>query len=76
MNKNGDALSFGRNHRGQLGIGIFSDKEYLPNFVRLRNSDEKIQKVFCGLNHSCFITKTGKVFSTGENTYGQLGLGH
>ncbi|XP_041049805.1 probable E3 ubiquitin-protein ligase HERC4 isoform X2 [Carcharodon carcharias] len=38
-------------------------------------SDRKIIQVACGSNHSLALSKDGKLFTWGQNTYGQLGLG-
>lgn len=72
----GDAYSCGANSKGQLGIGFMTDKEFRTIIIRLRDNFEPITQVECGTYHTCFLTKSGKVFSTGLNDEGQLGLGH
>ena len=47
-----------------------TEKEFRPIVVRLRNHSEKIKQVSCGTNHTCFLTKSGKVFSAGNNENG------
>lgn len=37
--------------------------------------DMVVVKAACGLHHSVFLTSDGKVYSTGFNDNGQLGLG-
>ncbi|XP_078385864.1 putative E3 ubiquitin-protein ligase HERC3 [Cetorhinus maximus] len=37
--------------------------------------DRKIIQVACGSDHSLALSKDGKLFAWGQNTYGQLGLG-
>ena len=38
-------------------------------------SKKFVTKIACGDMHSLFLTNTGSVFSIGDNTYGQLGIG-
>jgi alpha-tubulin suppressor-like RCC1 family protein len=35
---------------------------------------EEIVQVSCGIFHTGFVTRTGKVFTMGGNTFGQLGI--
>jgi alpha-tubulin suppressor-like RCC1 family protein len=55
---------------GQLGIGYYPQKEYKPVKVTI---DEKIIQVSCGDVHSAFLTETGEVLMTGDNSFWQLG---
>lgn len=75
--------SFGSNGSGQLGLGHTDDTES-PSLVLLPDngpdttidlSDSTPQLAFGG-NHTLLLdTKTGRVYSTGDNSAGQLGLG-
>ena len=47
----------------------FSDPE-------VRRKNDLIVAVACGTAHSFALTKSGRVFSWGDNENGQLGLGH
>ena len=38
--------------------------------------NETIQKVVCGPTDTAVLTQTGRLFVSGENKHGQLGLGH
>ncbi|XP_065808263.1 retinitis pigmentosa GTPase regulator b isoform X1 [Labrus bergylta] len=64
---------FGSNNWGQLGLGskVTVNK---PTCVKALKS-EKVQFVACGRNHTLICTAQGKVFSSGGNSEGQLGLG-
>lgn len=73
---NGEAFSCGQNHRGQLGIGFISEKEFRTIVVRLRNNLERVAQVECGQNHTLYLTRSGRAFAAGCNQDGQLGLGH
>ncbi len=73
--RKGEAYAGGRGDKGQLGIGFITIKEYRPIVIRLRGYvEEKIRHIACGSFHTCFLTTTGKIFSTGLNDEGQLGL--
>lgn len=65
-------LAMGRNSEGQLGTGKLN-RELLPCRVNL---PEEILKISCGTNHTIAITQSKSLYSTGDNRFGQLGLGH
>lgn len=65
-------LVFGRGHEGQLGTGK-SARELTPVRVEVI---ESIVDVSSGINHSAIITKSGSLYTTGFNRFGQLGLNH
>ncbi|XP_031556458.1 RCC1-like G exchanging factor-like protein [Actinia tenebrosa] len=70
------AFAIGGNSQGQCGIGDGSTK-LLKSFQKLHMPEgENIIKVVCGLDHSIFLTESGKVFSCGWGADGQTGLGH
>ena len=37
--------------------------------------DIKVIRVSCGLKHTCFVTAENQLFTMGDNSYGQLGIG-
>ena len=65
-------LAMGRNSEGQLGTGKLM-RELLPCKVAL---PEEILKVCCGTNHTLVLGESKSVYATGDNHFGQLGLGH
>ncbi|CAD7695826.1 unnamed protein product [Ostreobium quekettii] len=78
----GELLAFGRNHRGQLGLGEVGNR-WRPSRVDLsigaavRDSVRAVQ-VSCGACHTLALILQGtrlKVLSTGDNYWGQLGHG-
>jgi hypothetical protein len=58
----------GNNFNGQLGI----TSQYINSFRGLATNTESVS---CGGAHSMIITLDGRLFVTGYNQYGQLGLG-
>lgn len=65
-------LMTGSGEAGQLGTGK-REKEY--SYVII-NMTEEIQSVSCGVFHTLFLGTSGKVYATGGNSFGQLGLGN
>ena len=75
----------GSGESGQLGIGK-TEKEFVPKEVTLIH--DRVRQIACGFFHSCILTcklldcyltiklDDGELYSTGENSFGQLGLGH
>uniref|UniRef100_A0A671Z012 X-linked retinitis pigmentosa GTPase regulator n=1 Tax=Sparus aurata TaxID=8175 RepID=A0A671Z012_SPAAU len=73
ITENGKLFMFGSNNWGQLGLGskVTVNK---PTCVKALKS-EKVHLVACGRNHTLLCTAQGKVFASGGNSEGQLGLG-
>ncbi|XP_038060097.1 probable E3 ubiquitin-protein ligase HERC4 [Patiria miniata] len=74
--ENGTVLSWGDDSCGQCGCGS-EDREpkRTPRFLK-RLSMHHVVQVACGGAHCVALTKGGRLFVWGDNTYGQLGLGH
>lgn len=76
--ENGKVRCWGRNSRGQLGVGDTDDRgdepDELPSEVKL--GDATVVHVSAGVNHTCALASSGDVFCWGRNDHGQLGLGH
>ena len=64
--------SFGRNDRGQLGLSHFKQLTH-PEKIETLSNISAISA--CGL-FTLFKDTEGYVYSTGDNSYGQLGLGN
>ncbi|XP_015266272.1 PREDICTED: probable E3 ubiquitin-protein ligase HERC6 [Gekko japonicus] len=69
----GRVFSWGAGTFGQLGTGELKDRLIPKKIEGL--STCKIIQVACGHYHSIVLTKDGRVFSWGQNSYGQLGIG-
>uniref|UniRef100_A0A672J2T1 X-linked retinitis pigmentosa GTPase regulator n=1 Tax=Salarias fasciatus TaxID=181472 RepID=A0A672J2T1_SALFA len=73
ITENGKVFMFGSNNWGQLGLGSKLTVTK-PTCVKALKS-EKVQLVACGRNHTLICTAQGKVYVSGGNSEGQLGLG-
>ena len=69
----GKCYSFGRNDKGQLGLGDSVSRNRPTLIKALENV--KIEKAAIGKNHTFFLASTGEVWVAGSNNFGQLGLG-
>uniref|UniRef100_A0A1B6DZ80 RCC1-like domain-containing protein n=1 Tax=Clastoptera arizonana TaxID=38151 RepID=A0A1B6DZ80_9HEMI len=69
----GRLFVFGNNEFGQLGLGHKSLVNK-PSCVKSLKP-EHVTRVACGRTHTLISTGSGKVFSCGNNSDGQLGLG-
>ena len=72
-------FSFGNNAFGQCGRAVV-DGEIYENSKKIHNIPQSffpspVVKVYCGMDHSLFLTEDGQVFSCGWGTDGQTGLG-
>jgi hypothetical protein len=71
----GVALSWGRNDRGQLGLGDTNDRN-TPAVVTLPDTSVGLVRSACaGQFHTLLLTSTGAVLAMGGNAHGQLGTG-
>ena len=62
---------------GQLGTGSMrSSASPVPISISNQLEGSYIVDVSAGYSHSAFVTSCGRLFSTGRNDMGQLGLGH
>eukprot|EP01062_Namystynia_karyoxenos_P073521 TRINITY_DN70321_c0_g1_i1.p1 TRINITY_DN70321_c0_g1~~TRINITY_DN70321_c0_g1_i1.p1 ORF type:complete len:1679 (+),score=468.58 TRINITY_DN70321_c0_g1_i1:101-5038(+) len=70
----GEPVAAGYNAYGQLGLG---HTEAQASFVTVSSlGGRDVAAVSCGGFHTLALTRAGKVFATGMNEDGQLGLGH
>ena len=69
----GRFVSFGRNHRGQLGVGDNEDR-YQPADV-IMPDHVVVMEIVAGKYHSGAVSSVGDVFMWGYNQLGQLGTG-
>lgn len=70
---NGYIYCWGRNNRGQLGIGDIVDRNQPYGIINVTKPKAATQ-VSAGYEHSCGVI-SGRAYCWGDNTYGQLGNG-
>ncbi|CAH7145622.1 probable E3 ubiquitin-protein ligase HERC6 [Phodopus roborovskii] len=70
----GTVFAWGAGSKGQLGIGEFKEISLTPMKVEVPGG-VKIIQVSCGHDHSLALSEDSQVFSWGNNSEGQLGLG-
>lgn len=73
LNTNNECFVFGSNAQGQLGIDTNPTARKKGEPIKL---NFKVEKIFCGYFHTFIRTVDGTCFVSGNNNYGQLGLGH
>ncbi len=75
LTRDGELFSYGRNLRGALGDGTTVNRETPVNITGQFDLNEGEQIIFidAGGFHSGAITSEGRVFTWGENIWGQLG---
>ena len=72
-----NVMSTGLNSLGQLGLGassIFGKKKNRFEFTPIQHLSD-VHSISCGGFHSLFLTSDGKVYGSGQNFNGQIGLG-
>lgn len=66
-----EVWSWGKNNKGQLGLGDMIDRP-LPTIVKAM-SNKRVVKICCGTSHTMALTANSQVYSWGNNGEGQLG---
>lgn len=67
---NKEVYSWGSGNFGELGTGVYSDST-TPKRIQLGR--EIITQIACGGHHTVLLTSKGKIFSCGNNNFGQTG---
>ena len=73
IDRNGCLYTFGTGDAGQLGTGNLKP---CPLPTRIVSIGEWVNRVECGIFHTLILTNTGKLYATGGNSNGQLGIGN
>jgi alpha-tubulin suppressor-like RCC1 family protein len=71
----GRVWTFGSGRTGQLGTGVMFTDALPPQLLEGHISQFKIVQLSCGGVHTIALTETGRLFSWGLNSEGQLGHG-
>lgn len=72
--ESGKVLCWGANDKGQLGLG-HANNTFLENSTKM-NLGENALRIYSGTRYNCALLESKKIKCWGENTSGQLGLGH
>ncbi|MDR3345619.1 MAG: hypothetical protein LBS73_00435 [Campylobacteraceae bacterium] len=76
LDSEGRVWATGWNHSGQLGLGNNTDQDlFQPVIIKGLTSGAKIVSISAGWEHSLALDSEGKLWATGFNDNGQLGLG-
>ena len=67
-------FSWGEAKMGQLGLGRFREVR-TPKQIEFPEHNVNIQTCSAGFGHTVALTDSGRLYSWGFNTYGQVGLG-
>ena len=75
LNNKGICYGIGSNELGELGINNTLIKYCITpeEILELKKYKEKIIQISCGFKHTLCLSEKGKVFTWGNNTFGQLG---
>lgn len=71
VTEEGLTMTFGRNDKGQLGLGDTETRTTPTVIEALKNIN--IVAAACGRSHTLFLSSEGMVFSCGDNKMGQCG---
>jgi alpha-tubulin suppressor-like RCC1 family protein len=73
----GKVYAWGSNDSGQLAASSALSRSILPRIVTLNGlaEGEVVEKIYAGYRNAYVITNQGRLFSWGNNGFGQLGLG-
>ena len=74
VDTNFNAFGWGKNDKGQLGIGKIVDYEKNPILIN-KDDNQKFMKSICNSDHSFLIDKKQDLYGFGFNFNGVLGLG-
>jgi alpha-tubulin suppressor-like RCC1 family protein len=72
LSNDGRVYASGLNEYGELGFGDNMPKDNFTEIIDLK--DKNITAVAVGYFHSLALSKDGKIYATGDNYAGQLGL--
>jgi len=78
LSEDGRIWTFGENSSGQLGHGDIVNRNVPTEIQRGEYGlpeDVKIVDVSCGFHHTGLLSDDGRIWTFGNNYYGQLGLG-
>ena len=72
VDSNGGVWVTGLNSNGQLGLGDTTNRS---SYEQVNLGSNRFSNVACGDSHTVLLDTMGQVWTTGDNSLGQLGLG-
>ncbi|VIF89650.1 beta-lactamase-inhibitor protein II [Clostridioides difficile] len=72
LTKSGEVYAAG-SPKGNIGVG---SNTIVNRFTIMNTNGEIVKKLSMGSYHTAFVTEAGYLYTSGVNTYGQLGLGN
>ena len=75
LKNDGTLWATGDNSQGQLGLGDTTEVNIFTEVTSVVVDISDIKTISCGGNHVFIMSNDGTLYTTGNNTYGQLGLG-
>ena len=73
LKNNGEVWACGAGTNGVLGLGDVASRTLFTKVTTNINND--VKQVACGRYHSIILKKDGSLWTCGQNSFGQLGLG-
>ena len=67
--KDGKTLVWGRNHRGQLGIGTWDNQSIPVEVDRIHQENIRLVRITCGSSFTLGITKNKKLYFSGKRKF-------
>ncbi|XP_047009907.1 probable E3 ubiquitin-protein ligase HERC3 isoform X1 [Ictalurus punctatus] len=74
LSEQGQVFAWGSGESGQLGLGTAEEAVRVPRLIK-KLCEHRISQVMCGNQHCIALSKDGQLFTWGQNSSGQLGLG-
>ncbi|KAF5898051.1 putative E3 ubiquitin-protein ligase HERC3, partial [Clarias magur] len=74
LSEQGQVFAWGAGEWGQLGLGAAEEAVRVPRLIK-KLCEHRISQVMCGNQHCIALSKDGQLFTWGQNSSGQLGLG-
>uniref|UniRef100_A0A668A2U7 HECT and RLD domain containing E3 ubiquitin protein ligase 3 n=1 Tax=Myripristis murdjan TaxID=586833 RepID=A0A668A2U7_9TELE len=74
VNEQGQVFAWGAGEGGQLGLGTAEEAVRIPRLIK-KLCEHRISQVMCGNQHCIALSRDGQLFTWGQNSSGQLGLG-
>lgn len=71
LTEDGDVYTWGLNSEGQIGFGEDEEECSTPQLLKF---DDEVISISCGYYHTAVVTRSGMLYTFGEDEMGKLGL--